>query len=184
MGRNPTLTGRTEIWTTLLNFSGNPVFGTGFDSFWLGDRLRKIWATGSLMNGINEAHNGYIETYLNLGWIGVSLLAALIVTGYRNIIAAFRLDPSIARLKLAFFVVAVVYSFTEVGFRTTCTVWIAFLFAIMAVPKPPVFKRLRPFDKRGFADSTSEAERIMVLPQRDESFVASPSIEASVRIVE
>src|SRR5581483_4780832 len=94
LGRNPTLTGRTEIWSAVLHFAGNPLFGTGFESFWLGDRIKHIWAYGEMTYGINEAHNGYIETYLNLGWIGVALLVNLIITGYRNIHGAMRLDPA------------------------------------------------------------------------------------------
>jgi exopolysaccharide production protein ExoQ len=159
MGRNPTLTGRTEIWTGLLKFSGNPLIGTGFDSFWLGDRLRKVWASGPLLNGINEAHNGYLETYLNLGLIGVSLLAALIATGYRNIISALHQDTELGRLRLALFVVAVVYNFTEAGFRTTATIWIAFLLAITAVPKPAMAKLSRRIDirRRTLANMETEA---------------------------
>ena len=161
LGRNPTLTGRTEIWATVLTFSGNPLFGTGFDSFWLGTRLERIWASGSMLYGINEAHNGYLETYLNLGWIGVTLLAVFIVTGYRNVMVALRLDSDVGRLRLAFFVVAVVYSFTEAGFRTTCTAWTAFLLAIAAVPYSPILKRSRPLDAGDFAGSESKVELIV-----------------------
>jgi exopolysaccharide production protein ExoQ len=135
MGRNPTLTGRTEIWTGLLQFTANPVFGAGFDSFWLGDRLNRIWASGGLLRGINEAHNGYLETYLNLGWIGVILLTILIVVGYRNVITAFRHDPEKGGLKLALFVVCIIYNFTEAGFRSGSSVWFAFFFAMLALPR-------------------------------------------------
>jgi exopolysaccharide production protein ExoQ len=135
MGRNPTLTGRTEIWAGLLHFTGNPLIGTGFDSFWVGWRLQKIWAEGGQLYGINEAHNGYLETYLNLGWIGVMLLAVFIVAGYRDIVLSLRRDPDTARIRLAFFVVAVVYNFTEAAFRTTCSIWFIFLLATTAVPR-------------------------------------------------
>jgi exopolysaccharide production protein ExoQ len=133
MGRNPTLTGRTEIWAGLLQFSGNPLIGTGFDSFWLGTRLQRIWAAGGQLYGINESHNGYLETYLNLGWIGVALLAVFIVAGYRDIIRSLRQDPD-TRIRLAFFVVAVIYNFTEAAFRATCSIWFVFVLATTAVP--------------------------------------------------
>jgi len=141
MGRNSTLTGRTEIWAVILNFAGNPLFGTGYDSFWLGKRLEKIWASGSYLMGINEAHNGYLETYLNLGWIGVALLVLLVVTGYRNVLAALRVNSDLGRLRLSFLVVAVVYNFTEAAFRTSGTVWSIFLLTIAAVPGFVTFKR-------------------------------------------
>ena len=132
MGKDPSLTGRTKIWDLVLSLSGNPLFGTGFESFWLGPRLERIWSV--IWWHPNEAHNGYIEVYLNLGWIGVALLAVLIVTGYRNVVLLLRRDSDVGRLMLAYFVVGVVYNFTEAGFRMLDLVWITFLLAIMAVP--------------------------------------------------
>jgi exopolysaccharide production protein ExoQ len=145
MGRNPTLTGRTEIWAGLLHFAANPLIGAGFDSFWLGQRLRRIWASGGQLLGINEAHNGYLETYLNLGAIGLTLLGIFIVAGYRDIVRSLRRDSDLARIRLAFFVVAVIYNFTEAAFRTTCSIWIAFLLATTAVPSV-VLKRSRALE--------------------------------------
>lgn len=138
MGRNPTLTGRTEIWRQLLNVNVSPLVGTGFESFWVGERLRKVWAMGGLLNGLNEAHNGYLEVFLNLGWIGVVVLAVLIVTGYRNVVVAFRRDQESARLGLAFLVAMVVYSLTEAGFRMMSPIWIAFLLTTAAVSDTPM----------------------------------------------
>jgi O-antigen ligase len=59
------------------------VFGVGYESFWLGSRLQKIWDT---IHGLrlNESHNGYIEVVITLGWIGTVLLGGLIAIGYRN----------------------------------------------------------------------------------------------------
>ncbi len=42
LGRDATLTGRTELWQQLFGFHTNPIFGVGFESFWLGDRTRKF----------------------------------------------------------------------------------------------------------------------------------------------
>ena len=110
----------------------NPAIGTGFESFWLGKRLEKIWSF--YWWHPNEAHDGYLEVYLNLGWIGVALLAIVLVTGYRNVIAALRQDPGTGKIRLAYFVAAVAYNFTESAIRTMNPVWIFFLLAITAVP--------------------------------------------------
>ena len=42
LGKDPTLTGRTEIWGFVLGLHTNPLVGTGFESFWLGPRLTKM----------------------------------------------------------------------------------------------------------------------------------------------
>ena len=133
LGRDPSLTGRTEIWNVVLAVSANPWGGAGFESFWLGDRLQYIW--DHTMNGLQEAHNGYLEVYLNLGCIGVGLLAVLMVAGYRNILLALRRDPRNGAIRLAYFIVALVYNLTEAGFRETSLGWIFFLLATCpAVP--------------------------------------------------
>lgn len=163
LGRNPTLTGRTEIWAGVLRFASSPILGAGFDSFWLGDRLSQIWASGRLLAGINEAHNGYIETYLNLGWIGVGLLVALIATGYRAILRTLRAQPEMGELKLALLVVAIVYSYTEAGFRSTSTMWLALLIAIAVVPPVGTRQHSVPLNS-GVVDAEPGTELNVVSP--------------------
>jgi O-antigen ligase len=132
LGRDPTLTGRAAIWNIVLSLAqARPLFGTGFESFWMGDRLLKVW---DVEKGIQEAHNGYIEVYANLGWIGLMFLGSLIVTGYRNVISVFRRNQELGSIKLAYFVAGVIYSMTEAGFRVMSPMWIVFVFAIVAVP--------------------------------------------------
>jgi exopolysaccharide production protein ExoQ len=143
MGRNPTLTGRTDIWKILLTVPINPIVGTGFESFWLGKRLKYLW-TFQIVNGLNEAHDGYFEIYLNLGWVGVTLLAVLLWTGYREIVRLLNRDPEVGRLRLGYFVIAVIYNFTEAGMRTTDLVWIFFVLAIVALPERPLARAVVP----------------------------------------
>jgi exopolysaccharide production protein ExoQ len=133
VGRDATLTGRTDVWKDALAVDTSPILGAGFETFWLGAPLNQPGSTRSWH--VNEAHNGYLEVYLNLGLIGVMLLAAVIVTGYRNALAWLRREPEAGSLMLAFFVVELVYSFTEAGFRMLNLVWIFFMLAALAVPR-------------------------------------------------
>ena len=133
LGRDASLTGRPRIWKAVIAVADRPMTGAGFESFWAGDRLSTIWRMID-ERGIIEAHNGYLEVYLNLGWIGVTLLAVVIVNGYRNVITLFRRDQQAGSIRLAFFVVGIVFSFTEAGFRMMSLVWIAFLLSATAVP--------------------------------------------------
>lgn len=156
LGRNSTLTGRTDIWRAVLSLVGNPLFGTGFESFWLGKRLQMVWDMTA--KGIQEAHNGYLEVYLNLGWLGLGLLAWVIGCSYRNILNALRRNSELGRLAFAYFLVALVYNFTEAGFRMMAPVWITFLLGTMVVAVRPVSTKrkhknlrelpLEPFETR------------------------------------
>jgi O-antigen ligase len=128
LGRNSTLTGRTSIWKAVLSMHTNPVIGTGFESFWLGNRLEAVWNMS--VKGIQEAHNGYIELYLNLGYVGLFLLGWLIVSGYRNGVTALRREPNDGMLRLAYLTAILIFSMTEAGFRMLTPTWFAFLLAI------------------------------------------------------
>ena len=110
----------------------HPWVGTGFESFWLGERAKALWETHWWHP--NEAHNGYLEIFLTLGWVGVALLGFVMAWGYRNVVRSLRLSPELSRLRLAYFTVAVLYNMTEAGFKVMHPVWITFLLAIIATP--------------------------------------------------
>ena len=146
MGKDPTLTDRTVIWDLLLSMMTNTWFGMGFENFWLGPRLDKIWSVYSWAP--NQAHNGYIEIYLNLGWIGIGLLAIILAIGYQTVMTGLRRSP-IGTLMLAYFVVGTVYNFTEAAFfRITAPAWFALLLAITKVPDAQGPKKQRPLGRR------------------------------------
>ena len=90
LGRQSNLSGRTEIWAAVIPAVPNPIVGAGFESFWISPNVKKVWRSLSGWwhpEGLNEAHNGYIEVYLNLGWIGVCLIALILISGYRRAVA-------------------------------------------------------------------------------------------------
>lgn len=132
LGRDTSLTGRTQVWDIVLPFAVNPWIGAGYENFWIGERLYAIEAV--IGAGLNQAHNGYIEIYLNIGWIGLALLGLLIISGLTNIIRDLRRDPDMGGLKLSFFLICLVYNFTEAAFKILSPVWITFLWATMATP--------------------------------------------------
>lgn len=132
MGRDTSLTGRTQVWDTVIPFAVNPWIGAGYENFWIGRRLEMI--IRAINSGINQAHNGYIEIYLNIGWVGLALLGAVVFRGYRNIISGLQDNLEMSGLKLAFFFICLVYNFTEAAFKIMSPVWITFLWATIAVP--------------------------------------------------
>ena len=129
MGRNSDL-GRTQLWQEIIPLAPNALVGAGFESFWLGSRLKDIQAANP-GNPLNEAHNGYIEIYLNLGVVGLCLMALVLITGYRRAIHVFHnVDRSFGGLLVAYVVAGTIYSITEAGFRMMDPNWIFVLFAI------------------------------------------------------
>jgi len=123
VGRNPTLTDRTIIWSAVLSTHTNPLIGTGYESFWLGTRLEQVWR---LAGHVNEAHNGYLEVYLNLGLIGLSLLVGFLITSYLNICRMLSRNSTLASFSISLWAVMLFYNMTEAAFKGSL-LWLTFL---------------------------------------------------------
>jgi O-antigen ligase len=137
LGRDQTLTGRSDLWEDLLNMN-TPIFiGTGYDSFWLGDRLSKIWAKWWWRP--NEAHNGYLEIYLELGLIGLFFLMGVFFCAYKNIKKACIFNFSYGRIRLTFLLIFLVYNFTEASIKGISLMWFIFLLIALECPRLPQF---------------------------------------------
>jgi exopolysaccharide production protein ExoQ len=132
LGRNLTLTGRTDLWATVLKLQENPMFGTGFESFWLGKRLDVLWQ--EFWWHPIQAHNGYIEIYLNLGLVGIFLFIGQFVGTFRKIQRDLVARFEFGRLRLAFLLAIILYNYTEAAFATVNFVWT--MFFLIAVDYP------------------------------------------------
>ncbi len=76
LGRNETLTGRSEIWAKVIPVAmEKPMLGHGF-CYWT-DELDELTKA-------NSSHNGYLETILGLGFIGVILSSIFLISACRK----------------------------------------------------------------------------------------------------
>jgi len=132
LGRDTTFTGRTEIWQRVLSEKTNPLIGVGFYSFWLGDRVDKV--SEGFYYHLNESHNGYIETYLNSGLIGIFLLVGLIVSAIIRLVREAPRGSDYEALQAVFLAVMVVYNVTEAAFDRMDILWVCFLLACVKYP--------------------------------------------------
>ena len=131
-GHNATVIGRMDLWRDLLALHTNPIFGVGFESFWLGDRLASVSETRWWHP--NEAHNGYLEIYLDLGLVGLLMLGGIILATYRKIRLELLRNFEWGGFRLGFLVAVVFYNCTEATFKGLSLVW--FVFYIIAMEYP------------------------------------------------
>ena len=167
LGRKPDLTGRTEIWKILIPMVPNSIGGAGFETFWVGPRVVKDFI--ALIGGFqmtNESHNGYIEVYLNLGLLGVGLIALILGQGYSRAVSAFRCDPALGGLLVAYVVTAVAYNISEAGFRMLSLEWCFLLLAMVAANRVASLAETVPGPAREPADPSrsDRATRISLDP--------------------
>lgn len=130
LGRNATLTGRTELWDALLDMiQAHPWLGYGYSAFWLGwdGPSAKIWLlTGS---EVPAADNAYLELLLNVGAVGLGLfLLGFLAVFYRAIVYAHRARTSEGLWPLAFLTFLLLYSTMESVFlRQNDMLWILYV---------------------------------------------------------
>jgi O-antigen ligase len=79
---DPTFTGRTIIWDFANSeIARKPFFGWGYQSFWLvGPDAPSVLDAPGWVKTMPNAHNGYLDTKLELGYAGYLLLLAFIAT--------------------------------------------------------------------------------------------------------
>src|SRR5207248_11086529 len=128
-GHASTIEGRENLWGELLAFHTNPIFGVGFESFWSGDRLQQLWAEH--MSHPTEAHNGYLGTYLNLGWAALLMLGGLLLGTYRKIRLELLKNFEWGRFRLGFLIGVISHNWTEATFKGLNVMW--FMFYIIAL---------------------------------------------------
>jgi exopolysaccharide production protein ExoQ len=111
VGRDETLTGRTETWTALLPVvMSHPLLGCGFGSFWTTAR-REFY---SMSNG----HNGYLDVLLELGFLGFGLYMAWVLSCVRRLHRSLAQDYHWASLGLCLVPMALVYNTAESAFSS------------------------------------------------------------------
>jgi O-antigen ligase len=76
VGKDATLTGRTEIWDALFRrVALRPVEGYGFGAFWR-DKWGPSWFIRQEVGwAAPNAHNGWLDILVQLGWVGLALAA-------------------------------------------------------------------------------------------------------------
>jgi exopolysaccharide production protein ExoQ len=131
---NSTLTGRTIIWDfARYEIERRPLLGWGYQSFWLvGPDAPSIVEAPGWVKNMPNAHNGYYDTMLEMGYVGLALLIIFIVATLHAIGRVADRDPARAWLALSIALFVILYNFLEsLWMRGFEMVWV--VFAIVAV---------------------------------------------------
>jgi O-antigen ligase len=147
MGEDPTLTGRTELWGDLIALQNMPLIGSGYQSFWLEDYINTLWQKYDFKP--NNAHNGYLETYLNLGVIGIGLLLSLMGLAAVRVRRAMLARSPASALMLALFAISLFYNWSEAMFSTVTSMWFATLLVLVQYDPAAAARQAAPVRRYG-----------------------------------
>lgn len=139
--QNSTLTGRDSIWRYVLHkFDGSQFAGVGYGALWqVGPQLEEALGRWDIPSeGINEAHNGYIDVLVQTGIIGVILLVICLVFHLARVYRYANSLESRERIGLADYAIYIfwgnlVYNVTESFFFLPVGTWFIFVFVLSAV---------------------------------------------------
>ena len=92
-GKDATLTGRTPLWSLLLQAAqARPWFGYGYSTGFRDDVAAMV-AGRSAYGYVPNAQNGYLDTALNVGLVGLALVLAGLATGFGRALRLAWRDP-------------------------------------------------------------------------------------------
>lgn len=112
LGRDPTFTGRTDIWLAALSlWSDSPLFGFGFNA---AGTIVGPYLKSRLFDSAVDSHSGYIDVLLNVGAVGMIIFAATAVLSLSR--AAYRFKGAVAsEIETSAIVVVAVSGIMSIG---------------------------------------------------------------------
>lgn len=140
VGRDPTLTGRLSLWQlTIGSIRDHPLVGHGYGAFWLTSEpgpAQQVARNAEWVVPIPHAHNGFLDLGLELGLVGVAVLAVGI---YRSSGSALRLAASrrndATLWPCLYIVLFVAFNVTESALvRHNDLFWALYVAAVVSLP--------------------------------------------------
>jgi exopolysaccharide production protein ExoQ len=149
---DPTLTGRTFIWDFAFSeIARRPLFGWGYQSFWLvGTDAPSVFEAPGWIGSMPNAHNGYYDTMLELGYIGCGLLIVFILATIHLIGRVADRDGGRAWLLLSLALYVITYNCLETFWmHGSEPLWVVFVIVAAEIgrfsqPFPPVLAQRQP----------------------------------------
>ena len=129
MGRNPSLSGRIPLWQLVLKeIAERPIRGYGFTAFWNSWAGERVSDTVKWDYAVPHAHNGFLEVWLGLGFVG---LALILINLSRSFILALRAARNHREIEyswpLLLVLFTVLYNLTENSLLAVNAIpWIAY----------------------------------------------------------
>jgi exopolysaccharide production protein ExoQ len=130
-----TLTGRTVIWDFVQHeIDRRSLVGWGYQSFWFVPGSPALTEAPGWVKLMPNAHNGYYDTILEMGHIGLILLLVFILATLHAIGRVADRDPARARLLLSLALFIICYNYFEsLWMRGFEFLWVTFVFVAVDI---------------------------------------------------
>jgi len=140
-------TGRATIWGFAeTEIARSPFVGWGYQSFWLvGPDAPSILDAPGWVKLMPNAHNGYYDTMLELGYLGLALLIIFLVTSLHVIGRVAERDNRRAWLLLSVALFVIIYNSLEtLWLRAFDMSWVVFVIVVVEAARywPPALQKV------------------------------------------
>ena len=124
-----TFTGRTIIWDFVESeIARRPLLGWGYQSFWLVPGSPSFFEAPGWVRIMPNAHNGYYDTTLEMGYVGYALLVIFIIATLHAIGRVADRDPTRGWLVLSLALYVIMWNYLEsLWMRGFEFLWVVFL---------------------------------------------------------
>lgn len=149
LGRDPTLTGRTPMWTVaLIRLTERPLFGYGRGMFWRPIHKYAKEAGDAVATGFipPHGHNGFLDMALDIGLVGLGIFIICYFTAYiRALKLAYATKNLYNLYPLAFLIFLFINNITESFLLYKSNIyWM--LFIAFTVKLAVIEEELKPMD--------------------------------------
>ena len=146
------LSGRIIIWGfTESEIAHSPLLGWGYQSFWLVPNSPAYTEAPGWLKEMPNSHNGYYDTMLETGYVGLALLLVFILATLHAVGRVADRDPGRARLLLSLALFSILYNFFE-------SIWMRgfeFLWVLFVIVAAETGRYWGPFPLRGAGRSSA-----------------------------
>ncbi len=144
MGRDATLTGRTDIWIILAEqVEDRPWTGFGYGAFWSGDYGPAFWVRQRTQWDVPTAHNGWLELVLAVGIPGVVLMLISLLASLARAFGRLFRGPE-AYWAIVFFVLIALISISESNLvQRNAISWVLYVATAARLAMPRRYSRTR-----------------------------------------
>jgi exopolysaccharide production protein ExoQ len=119
LGKDATLTGRTEIWDAVMgSIAKQPLFGYGYQAFWLGFKGESYRIILTVTWALGQAQNGFLDVTLEMGVVGLIIVLLLFAFAFRDGVACLLRSHDQVQLRavewyLAIVILTTIYNLDE-----------------------------------------------------------------------
>jgi O-antigen ligase len=119
LGKDATLTGRTEIWDAVAgSIAKHPLLGYGYQAFWLGFKGESYRIILTVTWALGQAQNGFLDVMLELGIGGLIIVVFLFAFAFRDAVTCLLRSYDEAQLRavewyFAIVILTLIYNLDE-----------------------------------------------------------------------